>query len=145
MEFVAPLFPGKTLTGKVYFGTPRPGVPLVNYISVEDPRLRLKLGGYATIDPNTTAITAHFTDQPQVPFESFKFVYTDPGDGRATLTSPTACGDYGVTADMTPWNGGAPSSPRATPSGWSTARRRAFAPQLGVSVANPQAGGPTPR
>ena len=77
------------LGGKVYFGQPLPGKPLVNFISVEDPRLRVKLVGYATIDPDTTAITAHFEDQPQVPFESFKFTYTDPGDGRATLTSPT--------------------------------------------------------
>lgn len=140
VEFVTPLFPGQTLTGKVYFGTPRPGVPLVNYISVEDPRLRLKLGGYATIDPDTTAITAHFTDQPQVPFESFKFVYTNPGDGRATLTSPTACGDYRVTADMNPWNGGAVKSPSNT-FGVVDCAPPAFAPQLGVSVADAQAGG----
>jgi hypothetical protein len=140
VEFVTPLFPGQTLSGKVYFGTPRPGVPLVNYISVEDPRLRLKLGGYATIDPDTTAITAHFTDQPQVPFESFKFIYTDPGDGRATLTSPTACGDYGVTADMTPWNGGATKSPSNAFKVIDCAPP-AFGPQLGVSVADAQAGG----
>jgi hypothetical protein len=139
VEFVTPLFPGETLKGKVYFGTPRPGVPLVNYISVEDPRLRLKLGGYATIDPNTTAITAHFTDQPQVPFESFKFIYTDPGDGRATLTSPTACGDYGVTADMTPWNGGVVKSPTNTFKVVDCVPPT-FAPQLGVSVADAQAG-----
>jgi hypothetical protein len=141
VEFVTPIFPGETLTGKVYFGEPRPGVPLVNYISVEDPRLRLKLGGYATIDPNTTAITAHFTDQPQVPFTSFKFVYTDPGDGRATLTSPTSCGDYDVTADMTPWTGGATASPtnsfRVV-----DCRPPSFNPTLGVSVADTQAGGP---
>lgn len=141
VEFVTPLFPGQTLTGKVYFGTPRPGVPLVNFISVEDPRLRLKLGGFATIDPVTTAITAHFTDQPQVPFESFKFVYTDPGNGRATLTSPTTCGDYSVTADMTPWNGAALKSPTNTFKVVDCAPS-VFAPELGVSVLNAQAGGP---
>jgi hypothetical protein len=141
VEFVTPLFPGQTLTGKVYFGTPRPGVPLVNYISVEDPRLRLKLGGFATIDPNTTAITAHFTDQPQVPFESFKFVYTDPGNGRATLTSPVGCGDYTVSADMNPWNGSAVKSPSNTFKVVDCVAP-AFAPTLGVSVANAQAGGP---
>ena len=141
VEFVTPLFPGQTLTGKVYFGTPRPGVPLVNFISVEDPRLRLKLGGFATIDPDTTAITAHFTDQPQVPFESFNFIYTDPGDGRATLTSPTACGDYSVTAAMTPWGGGAVQSPTNAFKVVDCAPP-AFAPGLGVSVADTQAGGP---
>ena len=142
VEFVTPLFPGQTLTGKVYFGTPRPGVPLVNFISVEDPRLRLKLGGFATIDPNTTAITAHFTDQPQVPFESFKFIYTDPGNGRATLTSPTACGDYTRHRRHDPVERRRDRSRRPTPSRWSAARRRSFAPELGVSVADTQAGGP---
>jgi hypothetical protein len=141
VEFVTPIFPGETLTGKVYFGTPRPGVPLVNYISVEDPRLRLKLGGYATVDPVTTAITAHFTDQPQVPFTSFKFVYTDPGDGRATLTSPVACGDYPVTADMTPYNGGAVASPSNTFKVINCVPPT-FTPELGATVANTQAGGP---
>ncbi len=141
VEFVTPLFPGQTLTGKVYFGTPRPGVPLVNYISVEDPRLRLKLGGFATIDPVTTAVTAHFTDQPQVPFESFNFIYTDPGNGRATLTSPVGCGDYSVTADMTPYNGGAVASP-SNSFAVTGCTPPVFSPSLGVSVANTQAGGP---
>jgi hypothetical protein len=141
VEFVTPLFPGQTLAGKVYFGTPRPGVPLVNYISVEDPRLRLKLGGFATIDQATGAITAHFTDQPQVPFESFNFIYTDPGNGRATLTSPVACGNYGVTADMTPWNGGGVASPTGSFAVTGCAGS-VFTPTLGVSVANAQAGGP---
>ena len=142
MEFVTPLFPGQTLTGKVYFGTPRPGVPLVNYISVEDPRLRLKLGGFATIDPNTTAITAHFTDQPQVPFESFNFVYTDPGNGRATLTSPTACGDYSVTADMTPWNGGAVAVAEQHLQGGRLRAAGVRARASACRVADTQAGGP---
>jgi hypothetical protein len=141
VEFVTPLFPGETLTGKVYFGVPRPGVPLVNYISVEDPRLRLKLGGFATIDPDTTAVTAHFTDQPQVPFSSFNFVYTDPGDGRATLTSPVACGDYSVTADMTPWGGGATQSP-TNAFKVIDCQPPIFAPELGATVADMQAGGP---
>jgi hypothetical protein len=141
VEFVTPLFPNSTLTGKVYFGVPRPGVPLVNYISVEDPRLRLKLGGFATIDPDTTAVTAHFTDQPQVPFTSFEFIYTDPGDGRATLTSPVACGDYAVTADMTPWGGGATQSP-TNAFKVIDCQPPIFAPELGASVADTQAGGP---
>jgi hypothetical protein len=141
VEFVTPIFPGETLTGKVYFGTPRPGVPLVNFISVEDNRLRLKLGGFATIDPDTTAVTAHFTDQPQVPFESFRFIYTDPGEGRATLTSPTACADYSVTAAMTPWGGGAVQSP-TNAFKVIDCLPPVFAPGLTASLPDTQAGGP---
>jgi hypothetical protein len=141
VEFVTPIFPGETLGGKVYFGTPLPGKPLVNFISVEDPRLRVKLVGYATIDPVTTAITAHFEDQPQVPFSSFKFTYIDPGNGRATLTSPVGCGTYPVTANMTPWGGGATQGPTKT-FNVIDCMAAAFAPTLAASVDNAQAGGP---
>jgi hypothetical protein len=142
VEFRTPIFPGEVLGGKVYFGTPLPGKPLVNFISVEDPRLRVKLVGYATIDPDTTAITAHFEDQPQVPFESFKFTYIDPGDGRATLTSPTVCTTYPVTAAMTPWGGGATKAPTKT-FDVNDCPAPAFTPTISASVSNPTAGGDT--
>jgi len=142
VEFRTPIFPGEVLGGKVYFGQPLPGKPLVNYISVEDPRLRIKLVGYATIDPDTTAITAHFENQPQVPFESFKFTYIDPGDGRATLTSPVNCGTYPVTAAMTPWGGGATKAPTNT-FDINDCPPPAFSPTLGASVTTPKAGADT--
>ena len=86
-------------------------------------------GGVVLIHPGArakgvVAVTAHFTDQPQVPFESFNFIYTDPGNGRATLTSPVGCGDYSVTADMTPYRRAARSPRRATASPSPAARRR---------------------
>jgi hypothetical protein len=142
VEFRTPIFPGEVLGGKVYFGTPLPGKPLVNFISVEDPRLRIKLVGYATIDPDTTAITAHFEDQPQVPFESFKFTYIDPGNGRATLTSPTTCGAFPVTAGMTPWGGGDTKAPTKT-FDVNDCPVAAFTPTLGASVSTTQAGADT--
>ncbi|MCU1678882.1 MAG: hypothetical protein JWM93_3640, partial [Frankiales bacterium] len=87
-----------------------------------------------------TAVTAHFTDQPQVPFTSFKFIYTDPGNGRATLTSPTTCGDYSVTADMRPWGGGAVASPTNTFK-VIDCQPPTFAPGLSASLPDTQAGG----
>jgi hypothetical protein len=142
VEFRTPIFPGEVLSGKVYFGTPLPGRPLVNFISVEDARLRVKLVGYATIDPQTTAITAHFEDQPQVPFESFKFIYTDPGDGRATLTAPVGCGTYPVTAAMTPWGGGAAVSPMRT-FDVVDCPPKAFTPTISATTSGTQAGADT--
>lgn len=142
VEFRTPIFPGEVLGGKVYFGQPLPGKPLVNYISVEDPRLRVKLVGYATVDPDTTAVTAHFDDQPQVPFESFKFTYIDPGDGRATLTSPVTCGTYPVTAAMTPWGGGATKAPTKT-FDVNGCPPPAFSPSISAAVSDPKAGGDT--
>jgi hypothetical protein len=108
VRFTTPLF-GAPLTGKVYFGTPKPGQALRNFVSVEDPRLRLKLLGIGTVDPVTGQVTASFPDQPQVPFTRFEFTYT--GGPHATLTAPATCGPKQVTADMTPWSGG----PTVTP------------------------------
>lgn len=148
VAFQSPIFPGETLSGKVYFGQPLPGKPLVNYISVEDPRLRLKLVGYATIDPVTTAITAHFENQPQVPFTSFKFTYTNNPKGHATLTSPVGCGKYDVTAAMTPWGGGAAKSPVdffnvVADDGTFNCAPEPFGPSIAAGVSTPQAGADT--
>lgn len=148
VEFQSPIFPGDTLTGKVYFGQPEPGKPLINYISVEDPRLRLKLVGYATIDHGTTAITAHFENQPQVPFTSFKFIYTNDKKGKATLTSPIQCGKYDVTAAMTPWGGGATKAPTdffnvVADDGSMNCGPLPFSPGIGGNVSSQQAGGDT--
>ena len=64
-----------SLSGKVYFGTPTPTAKLRNFVSVEDPRLRVKLIGDVTVDPQTGQITNVFNDAPQVPFTEFFFRY----------------------------------------------------------------------
>jgi hypothetical protein len=129
-----------TLTGKVYFGTPTPTAKLRNFVSVEDPRLRVKLIGDVVVDPTTGQVTNVFADSPQVPFTEFFFRYK--GGPRAVLTSPPACGRYTATATMTPFSGGAAASPtdfgdvvNCPPT--------TFTPTLGLSSTNTAAGADT--
>ncbi len=126
MRFDTPLI--GSLSGKVYFGTPTPTAKLRNFVSVEDPRLRVKLIGDVTVDPQTGQITNVFNDAPQVPFTEFFFRYK--GGPNAVLSSPPACGRYTATATMTPYSGTAPS--RRPTSAMVAGAPAAFAPSLGL-------------
>jgi len=138
VEFVTPLI--GTLTGKVYFGTPTPTAKLRNFVSVEDPRLRVKLIGDVTADPMTGQVKNVFPDSPQVPFTEFRFHYK--GGPNAVLSSPSTCGTYTAVATMTPFSGG----PAAAPSGsFDTidCPPFAFTPSLGVASSTTAAGADT--
>jgi hypothetical protein len=138
VEFVTPLI--GTLTGKVYFGSPTPTAKLRNFVSVEDPRLRVKLIGDVTADPVTGQVKNVFPDSPQVPFTEFRFHYK--GGPTAVLTSPSTCGTYTAVATMTPFSGGAAATPSDT---FDTidCLAPAFTPSLGVSASNTTAGADT--
>jgi hypothetical protein len=138
VEFVTPLI--GTLTGKVYFGTPTPTAKLRNFVSVEDPRLRVKLIGDVTADPATGQVINVFPDSPQVPFTEFRFHYK--GGPNAVLSSPSICGTYTAVATMTPFNG----APAATPSDTFdtiSCPPPAFTPTLGISSTATSAGSDT--
>jgi hypothetical protein len=139
VTFTTPLF-SEPLTGKVYFGTPKPGQALRNFVSVEDPRLRLKLLGIGTVDPATGQVTATFPEAPQVPFTRFAFTYT--GGPHGALTAPATCGTKTVVADMTPWSGTAAASPTDT-FDVVDCPQPAFTPALGASLSSTAAGGDT--
>jgi hypothetical protein len=139
VTFTTPLF-SEPLTGKVYFGTPKPGQALRNFVSVEDPRLRLKLLGVGTVDPQTGQVTATFPDSPQVPFTRFEFTYT--GGPHGALTSPTTCGTKAIVADMTPWSGTAGASPSDS-FDVVDCPPPTFTPALGASVTTTAAGAET--
>jgi len=61
------------LVGKVYLGTPTPAAKLRNFVSVEDPRLRVKLIGTSSWTRQTGQVTNVFPDSPQVLFTEFRF------------------------------------------------------------------------
>ena len=127
------------LHGDVYFGQPEPGQKLRNFVSVEDPRLRVKLIGIVTANPVTGQVTNTFDDSPQVPFTAFKFTYF--GGPNAVLNSPTTCGTFTARAQMTPWSGTAPQTPEH--SGEVVNCLNAFAPTLGASTSTTVAGADT--
>jgi hypothetical protein len=135
VEFVTPLI--GTLTGKVYFGTPTPTAKLRNFVSVEDPRLRVKLIGDVTADPLTGQVKNVFADSPQVPFTELRFRYK--GGPTAVLSGPSTCANYTAVATMTPFSGGAVASPSDS---FDTigCPPPAFTPSLGVSSSTTAAG-----
>jgi hypothetical protein len=138
VEFVTPLI--GTLTGKVYFGTPTPTAKLRNFVSVEDPRLRVKLIGDVTTDPVTGQVRNVFPDSPQVPFTEFRFHYK--GGPNAVLSAPSTCGTYTAVATMTPFSG----TPAAAPSDTFDTidcPPPAFTPALGISSSTSAAGADT--
>jgi hypothetical protein len=138
VQFVTPLI--GTLTGKVYFGTPTPTAKLRNFVSVEDPRLRVKLIGDVTADPLTGQVKNVFPDSPQVPFTEFRFHYK--GGPNAVLSSPSTCGTFTAVATMTPFSG----TPAAAPSDTFDTidcPAPAFTPAVGVSSSTTAAGADT--
>jgi hypothetical protein len=128
-----------SLTGKVYFGTPTPTAKLRNFVAVEDPRLRVKLIGDVTVDPQTGQVTNVFNDAPQVPFSEFFFRYK--GGSRAVLSSPSTCGRFSATATMTPYSGTAAQAP--SDFGDVVGCSPAFGPALGLASSTTAAGADT--
>jgi hypothetical protein len=74
------------------------------YIAVDDPisGVVVKLAGKVEPDPLTGQLKATFLNNPQLPFEDFDVDFT--GGPRAPLTTPSTCGTYTTTADLTPWS-----------------------------------------
>ena len=103
------------LLGSVYLATPHQnpsGNLLAGYIVLEGEGVIIKLAGQFQTDPQTGQITASFTENPQTPFEEFKFHFF--AGARGALRTPSVCGSYEVGSTLTPWS--APESgPPAEP------------------------------
>jgi len=69
----------------------------------------IRQAGKVETDPVTGQITTTFDDLPQLPFTSFNLRFR-PG-GRAPLVTPTACGNYDIVAQFTPWSAQDPDNP----------------------------------
>jgi len=114
----------KSLPGQVYLGKPEcapctsrdaeDGKLIKLYIQVNDRErgVVVKLPGTVTVDPVTGQLTATFNQNPQLPFSDLKVDFKT-GD-RASLTTPSTCGHYTTTSDLTPWS--APETPDAVSS-----------------------------
>jgi hypothetical protein len=88
---------------------------LAFYIAVDDPisGVIVKLAGKIEPDPVTGQLTASFPNSPQLPFEDLQIDLR--GGARAALTTPSTCGDFTTTSDLTPWT--TPEGSDAFPSG----------------------------
>lgn len=110
---------------------------LALYIVARGPGVVVKLPGRIDLDQRTGRLTATFDNNPQLPFRSLsvKFFHGP----RAPLATPIECGPKDISAELTPWSGGAPvtlSSSFDVPCPGGTG----FAPSLAAGLVNPTAG-----
>jgi hypothetical protein len=126
------------------------GSLLAIYISVVDPQsgVVVKLAGHVEPDPQTGQLRTTFANNPQQPFEDLKLDFFD--GPRAPLVTPSACGTFTTTSDMTPWSSpdtldASPSDSFAITSGANGAAcASGFAPSFTSGTLNPQAGAFSP-
>jgi hypothetical protein len=94
------------LPGAVYLAQPydNPFKSLLAlYITVNDPKTStvVKLAGHVQIGPDGQ-LTTTLSESPQVPFEDFKLDFFE--GARAPLRTPSVCGNYETTSQLTPWS-----------------------------------------
>ena len=110
-----------TLEGQVFLGSPlcspcsnadaQSGRLARIFIQVHSAQygVTLKIPGSVALNPSTGQLTATFKDTPQQPFDELKLQLK--GGQRAPLVTPTSCGTYSSSVDLTPWS--APYTPDA--------------------------------
>jgi hypothetical protein len=126
------------------------GSLLAIYLTVKDPQsgVLVKLAGEVKPDPITGQLVTTFLENPQVPFDSLKLSFF--AGPRAALVNPPLCGSYTTSTEMTPWSGGAPSTPAWTfqidsgPGGIPCTATQPFSPQLVSGTVSNQAGAFSP-
>lgn len=109
------------LSGRVYVAEPQcsscsasdvaEGKLVGLYIEAYGKGVRVKLPGHVSVNPSNGQLTAHFDENPQLPFEELQLNFKD--GPRAPLATPQMCGAYTTTTDLTPWS--APDPLDATP------------------------------
>jgi hypothetical protein len=151
VEVTTPLL-ASPLEGQVFLGLPLCGNPtpctaadaadgkMVRlYIQIDGQGVVIKLPGEVSLDPGTGRLTARFEEDPQLPFSDFKLEFK--GGETAPLATPTNCGTYTTTTDLTPWS--TPETPDATPaSSFAIAgcSGSPFAPSFSAGTVTPSAG-----
>ena len=133
------------LKGSIYLAEQKNnpfGTLLALYLVVEGEGVVVKLPGRVDADPTTGQLTATFDNNPQLPFEMLNVKF-DQGP-RATLTTPSACGTYDITTELTSWASPTPvvsHSPFTIDQACNTG---GFSPKLEAGTSNPTAGAFSP-
>jgi hypothetical protein len=105
------------LEGGVYLaqqGTDPFQAPLVLYVIARDPvsGVLVKLAGKITPDPVSGRLVSSFENTPPLPFEELQLHFFN--GPRASISTPSLCGDYGATSSFTPWSATAPATPASS-------------------------------
>ena len=109
-EVVTPLLE-QPLKGGVYLAQQETfeGSLIGLYVAVAGDGVLIKLGGKAALDPGTGQIAITFDNIPRQPISDIKLSLF--GGPRAALLTPSGCGTYTTTSQLTPWSGDAPAEP----------------------------------
>ena len=143
-EIETPLL-DKPLQGSIYLAeqSNNPfGTLVALYLVVEREGIVIKLPGRVDLDSGSGQLTATFDNNPQLPFNELN-VQFDSGP-RAPLVTPSTCGAYTATTELTSWASVTPvvrESPMTINEGCSAA---GFSPQLEAGTVNPVAGAFSP-
>ncbi len=110
----------------------------------EEYGVTVKLPGSVSVDPSTGQLTATFRENPQVPIDHVELHFKS-GE-RAPLSTPTACGSYASSVDLTPWSAPYTKDALLNPGFEITegCGARGFAPSFSAGTVNPQAGAYSP-
>jgi hypothetical protein len=155
VEIDTPLL-DKTLNGSVFVAKQNDNPfnsLLAIYIVAKGPGLIVKLPGKVDPDPVTGRLTTTFSDNPQLPFTSFRVRFK--GGPRAPLANPPTCGLKVVESALTPYSAypAPPAARVANPA--KIAHPSAtfnidcpgitgFAPDVSAGTTNPRAGAFSP-
>jgi hypothetical protein len=90
----------KQLEGSVYVLQSNPP-ELELLVAASADGVNVKLVGVVHLNERTGQLTTTFEGTPELPFTDFKLSFS--GGAQAALDTPAHCGDYGATADFTPW------------------------------------------
>jgi hypothetical protein len=138
-----------TLQGALYLATQNENpfhTLLAGYIVIDDPTtgVLVKIPGRIDPDPVTGQLVASFDEAPQFPFSDLKLhIFGGP---RASLMTPSGCGTYTTTGQLTPWSAPDSGPPVNTTDSFqiSSGCEGGFSPTFTAGTVNNQAGGFSP-
>ncbi len=108
VEITTPLLPDDPVEGSIFLATQNDNPfdsLLAAYIVAKSPErgVNLVLPGKIETDEQTGRVVTSFDDNPQFPFTDLD-VHFKSGP-RAPLVTPSTCGIYETTTELTPWSG----------------------------------------
>jgi len=122
------------------------GSLLALYLVAEGQGALIKLPGKIELDATTGQLTARFGEDPltkqflpELPFSDLKMSFF--GGPRAPLITPSSCGTYTTTSQLTSWDGNPPAEPSSEFTVGQGCSAQGFAPSFSAGTADPQAGG----
>ena len=138
-----PLLPAP-LQGHLYLAQPDAnpfGSLLALYLVAEAGGIQVKLAGEIQADPITGQLTAHFPQDPQLPFSELRLRFN--GGSRAVLANPRTCGTATATSQLTSYALAAPVSPSSSFE-VTDCPTSEFKPTLNAGTINNRAGASSP-